>query len=711
MKFCCKRLFVFQKVCGKMIKTKVKVCLCAVILFLLCAKTVLAGYEGKSGYAYIYSWNVANMNPGPQTTLGTDAYKELTNPSILNDGQITREADFTPGVQPWCYAMNGSLDNGVFFGPWGGHVTFDLGNAKPLGEVIMHQAILTAHGVGAIEEIHVTIDGGAPIRFAGFDLSSGDGIVRQQTFDLTGHTGRVVKIAFATVTREWTSMNEVIFLPPGKTPLLYTPKSGYNLNDHIVSASVFHWYISGGGQVSGPWLPLEGRANWTGEVAWWKSQIKQMMTANIQVLFVELIPFMEQQRINLFQALGELRKAGYDVPKVVPFLDPVITWSIYGTPPDLSTTAGKDAFVNEYIRFFQQYYSVNTDAYADNYLATIGGKVVLDSYSLATLTNVGSLTRNDVESRLASAFSAAHPVFNQGIYMIKLVAGPDLVFTDEKIVQFENNSYYQPYTYNGVTSAMVKPGFWNQNVENPGAHLARNDGSDYTSAWNAAVANRNTVKHAYIESWNEYDEGSGIYAVDIVNSPYVIPPNSGTDSWSDVDDPYEYIRTTANGARSFNDISDYGFSVLYCDFPDYMYPGEHKTVRVIVRNEGDLMWSENDLFRFGQKEYLQGETLFGTGRYTIDNTANEVDIYGGVCRGRPVTFEFELTAPQTEGTYVTHWGMVQENVTWFGPELVHTFSVVCDRIPGDLNVDCVVDFADVAIMMEHWLEDSSTPAR
>ena len=107
---------------------------------------------------------------------------------------------------------------------------------------------------------------------------------------------------------------------------LYTAKASFNLTNRVVSTSIFHWFISTGGQLSGPWRPLEGRVNWIGEPDFWKGQIKQMMMANIDMLYVHLIPSSEQQRINLFQALNQLRSEGYDVPKVSPFLDPMITW-------------------------------------------------------------------------------------------------------------------------------------------------------------------------------------------------------------------------------------------------------------------------------------------------------------------------------------------------------------------------------------------------
>ena len=92
------------------------------------------------------------------------------------------------------------------------------------------------------------------------------------------------------------------------------------------------------------------------------------------------------------------------MPKVAPILDPVTTW--YNQPNvDLATTAGKDAFVGQYTRFFNQYYSVNQDSAADSYLATMNGRVELDTWHAKfNATNLDSLMRNDVESRLSSTF-------------------------------------------------------------------------------------------------------------------------------------------------------------------------------------------------------------------------------------------------------------------------------------------------------------------
>jgi hypothetical protein len=457
----------------------------------------------------------------------------------------------------------------------------------------------------------------------------------------------------------------------------YTPGQGFNLASNFVSTTVFHWFTETGGQVSGPWQPLGGRTTWTGTPTFWEGQIKQMMDANIDVIYVHLIPFMQQQRVNLFKALYNLRVKGYDVPKVVPFLDPVITGNLGwngspNVPIDLATSAGKTAFVKQYIRFYNEYYSANPDAYADSYLAQMNGQPILDCWVFdpATAQNVGSLTRKDIENRLAAAFGTAHPIFTQGIYMDG-AANNGLSFVDENLVQFEIASNY--YTYqanaNGRNTVMLHGGYWDQNIRSPGAFLPRDGGVHYTDAWNQALQNAaaDNIKQVYVESWNEYDEGSGIYAAN-PGPPLPLNGNPNNDTWSSTNNSFEYIDTTDNGAAQFNGLAARDDVFLWNDFPTTMQAGQTVTAHVLVRNAGNMKWNEAQHFRFGELEF-KDSTLFGPGRYLLDDASNEIPTYGGIFRGRPVMFNVKLTAPLTPGTYLTHWGMLQELVTWFGPEL------------------------------------------
>ena len=461
----------------------------------------------------------------------------------------------------------------------------------------------------------------------------------------------------------------------GAAVQLFTGKPAYALTDHVVSTSVFVWFDSAGGQISGPWRPLEGRTNWTGESEWWKGQIKQMMMANIDMLYVHLSYDFEPQRINLFQALNQLRSEGYDVPTVAPFLDPLVTW--YQQPViDLATEAGKDTFVNLYIRFFNQYYAVNQDAHADDYLARFGNRAVCDVWhTKLNLTNLGALTISDVTARLKAAFGWQHPLFSNTIYMVTTALNPPtLDFADEKVPQFEITDYASAFSYNGVTSVQMKGGYWDQNVRNPGSILKRDGGWHYTNAW--SQVDRGTVRRVYIESWNEYDEGSGIYAAD-PGAPHIQPGsgNANTDVWSSANDPYEYIRATAKAAAAFNDVPNHAARILWHNLPERMEAGETRQVRVIVRNDGDAAWTAAENYKFGEVELLD-PVLFGPGRYPLNDAQDEIPVYGGLFRGRPKTFQLTLTAPAQAGTYITHWRMVKEWVEWFGEELTLPITVV-----------------------------------
>jgi hypothetical protein len=109
-----------------------------------------------------------------------------------------------------------------------------------------------------------------------------------------------------------------------------------------------------------------------------------------------------------------------------------------------------------------------------------------------------------------------------------------------------------------------------------------------------------------------------------------------------------------------------------------MLPGETRRVQVVVRNEGDVAWSAAEDYKFGQQEWRDGEVVFGPGRFLIDDVANEVPVYGGIFRGRPLLFEIDITAPLEHGVYATHWGMAQEHVAWFGEELELTITVAAE---------------------------------
>lgn len=585
-----------------------------------------AGDLSVSGMLYLgyYSWDLGELDVRNYSTLNVSEHFFVgpigKGEFRLYDGTVNVTQSFTIGNQAatgrgYVDLYGGTVNcNSFNMGGWGGDCLLNL-----------------AHG-------RLIIDG--------------DHVAEINTYIANGWITAFGGSSMCEVKVDYNQIN------PGKTTVRAAPSFGKY--DHLVTTSFFAWFCGATcGQYQGPWRPLDGRANWDGSVDWWKTQIKQAMTANIDILLVHHYNGVDQQRTNLFTALGEMRADDYDVPKIAPFLDPLIIWN--GSSVDVSTTAGKNEFVGHYTNFYNQYYSGNTDPEADGYIAQIDGRVLLDTWHLLTVQNTGSLAASDISSRLTAALPG-HPIYGNGIYYMQTNANPTFTFSDEKVDQFRIHAYYAVADFNGIQNAQVMPGYWDQNIRTPGYFLARNGGSNYDGAWNS-VLNNASLDRVYVESWNEYDEGTGIYAGD-VGSPYIIPPNPSNDTFSTTSDPFEYITTTREGASEFNDVPDRDARIISHTIPNTMTAGQTVSIQVTVRNEGDLMWSEDDNFRLGFRgDFFPTET-----RSFMNDTTNEIPTYGGIFRGRPITFTFNLTAPATAGTYEVRVMMLQELITWFGQE-------------------------------------------
>ncbi len=537
-------------------------------------------------------------------------------------------------------------------------------------------------------------------------------------FDENGFTGRAPGSFNATVTSEWARYSGPEFMevagtaadlafrltndggensiliampvvngPVSETPAvdyppIYTPGRDFSDTDRFVSAMVFHWYTTFQGQLDGPWIPEEGRGSWTGEAPWWREQIKDMMDANIDVLYVHLFNGFEYQREQFFRALHQLRSEGYDTPYVLPFLDPQIIWN--DAPVDMSTEAGKDEYTDWYRLWFDQYFREESEAFAESRLLHINGRVVLNTWhgNPDRTPNLSSLTRSDLESRLADTFGERYPSFHNGIYQIATTHGVSPTFSDEIANQFSNTAYFSTNDFNGRTPATMKAGYWDQNIRNPGLFLARNGGSPYAMAWDELISKRNggggqqPIYHAYIESWNEYDEGTGIYSASTA-PPYIAPENQSgnNDTWSATDNPREYIDTTYEGAKEFNDHPDLDSQFLWHEFPPGLMPGESAEVQILVRNMGDIKWADATGIKLALTASAGQD--WGSTMQAIEPGPNEVEKYGGVFRGRPVLFKFTLTAPATPGVYRLTYRMMRDEggATPFGDELTVQLAV------------------------------------
>jgi hypothetical protein len=260
--------------------------------------------------------------------------------------------------------------------------------------------------------------------------------------------------------------------------------------------------------------------------------------------------------------------------------------------------------------------------------------------------------------------------------MVTTALNPTFSFSDEKVPQFEITEYSYSVDHNGLTATQLKAGYWDQNVRTgeSGSFLPRAGGGHYRDAWTGVDAAR--VDRIYVESFNEYDEGSGIYAAD-AGPPYTTGDNPNTDTWSSDSDPLEYLRATATGAAAFNETDPQGARILWEDLPRRGAAGATVTATVVVRNEGDASWTGGALYGFGQKLEESGATLgdHGRARWYVDDLADEIPTYGEIFRGRPTTFALTLRLPDEPGSYPVVWGMLQEEVAWFGESVSYVLLV------------------------------------
>jgi hypothetical protein len=414
------------------------------------------------------------------------------------------------------------------------------------------------------------------------------------------------------------------------------PARSFHLAGPISYTVVFHWFAARDGQLSGPWRPVEGRENWTGDVSWWELQILQIMRAQIDIILVHLIPKWEQQRINLFQALYRLRLKGYDVPKVAPFLDTFITWN--GSSIDVSENPGRLEFASQYARFFHQYFEANTDSFAWTSLARIDDRLVLATwYTTYILANPHSMSRNHIADALAKSVPQLVPALRKGIYQISTaLRDPDISFADERAILFSGLVYYAAAVHNDVYCHHVQGGYCDGNIRPPGIFMPRAGGSQYRIAWEHVLRLIGYVHRVYVESWNEYDEGSGIFAAD--PSTYYGPGGANRDKWSSEDNPFEYIRTTAWGMRQLHHTPELAASVIWHDIPTKLPVGREVTASVVVRNDG---WSEWPRVNGIALSVNHSEKLPAVRAQMVPSATNPF-VPGGFARGETVLFHLTL---------------------------------------------------------------------
>ena len=344
--------------------------------------------------------------------------------------------------------------------------------------------------------------------------------------------------------------------------LCQTPLGGQTsgAGDRLIGPVVFHWFNATQGQFQTVWLPLEGRRAWDGSVKFWRKQEKDIMAAGFNMILFE-VPFSwEQEQRNHLTAIKERRNESMPVPRIAPFFA-AESFESYSEPKDISTAEGKDAFYGKIRDWFLRYrgvFSLQPGGRIDtSQLAFVGDKVLICLWWVPLKDDyVPSGFFDYLNDRLYSDFGfrgywSVHDYFGRG--------GAD-----------ETNALFNgpaPVKIGSNRSASLLVGFWPPGPEYPpDTFLARDSGRSYSDAWNRLIAVRDSLSRVYVESWNEYTEGSGMYAAQPVSHSATdghwagapdarcwsepCHPVPETDSWGAAG-PWSYIDITRDKVERF----------------------------------------------------------------------------------------------------------------------------------------------------------------
>ena len=113
-------------------------------------------------------------------------------------------------------------------------------------------------------------------------------------------------------------------------------------------------------------------------------------------------------------------------------------------------------------------------------------------------------------------------------------------------------------------------------------------------------------------------------------------------------------------------------------FPSSMVAGSTAIVWAEFNNTGTGTWTHSDTYLGTSSPQDRSSPFCNTPNWASCNRTSDVD-QTSVGNGAVGRFTFILKAPATPGTYTEKYKLVQEGVTWFGPEISWTITVTAAK--------------------------------
>lgn len=140
---------------------------------------------------------------------------------------------------------------------------------------------------------------------------------------------------------------------------------------------------------------------------------------------------------------------------------------------------------------------------------------------------------------------------------------------------------------------------------------------------------------------------------------------------------------------NFNTVvnpSTFSSSLVSINFPSSIVAGTTANISVVLKNTGSSYWYNNDKFpiRLGTTSPLDRISQFNPGNWLASTRLDEMN-EAAVAPGQNGTFNFQIKAPATSGTYQESYGLLAESYRWFDQNLSFTVSVNGGTVPPPAN--------------------------
>ena len=433
------------------------------------------------------------------------------------------------------------------------------------------------------------------------------------------------------------------------------------------------------------WRPVGGWQAWDGSVEWARGQLMDQIAAGIDVVGVRIETRNEDGQdgylfgdaINVLRAANELIEEGINPPRLLPWLDLEAIGTRYeqmgGMPLDLTAEPGRAELYAHVRAFYDAAESVFAEHSLPAAIARFSGEPAVALGSPGAILGADNQAVLDLKARFVEDFTGE-------CYLIAHQHWGDASGIDELTRIIDSSSHFEILGRDSAAFATIAltPGAWDPLGE--GVYLPREGGTYYEQAWQSAIAERDTARHLWIDSWNDVVRGTGLFAAEPESygaadlGPCGEFQNPRAESWGA--SARHYIESTKIGASAWSNAYDSDAWPVAGDVPERMRPGERRYVTVAMRNTGDVAWNVT--------EKKAGITFSSAAEdFHIDDLAAfqsdpATEHFGGVVTGMTGIFTVLLTAPCMEGSHLLSVEIYDAKGGGFGTHFRRDISVERD---------------------------------